>query len=91
MYEVFSPFLASTTWQYRPARDRERFYRALDEVVYNQAFSPEAMVVYIGIKIGAARYDTDFSDAIRRCKSDAQAVRDYLEITGRIQMMETGG
>ena len=91
MYEVFSGFLASTTWQYGPASDRERFFRALDEVVSNQAFSPEAMAVYIGFKIGAARYDTDFSDAIQRCKADAKAVRDYLEVTGRIRIIETEG
>jgi hypothetical protein len=84
MYQVFDEFLASPTWQYRPALDTKRFYEALDQVVWADVFDPEAMAIYIGWKIGASRYDRDFMEAIHRCTTDARAVRDYLKITNRL-------
>jgi hypothetical protein len=85
MYEAFDKFPVVPTWHTTHDLDGERFYRALHQVVKDDAFSPDAMADYMRQKLGVPRGGANnYSDkAIQRYTAAAWAVRDYLAATAR--------
>jgi hypothetical protein len=55
MYEAFDKFLAVPTWHTTHDLDGERFYRALHQVVKDDAFNPDAMADDMHQKLGVPR------------------------------------
>jgi hypothetical protein len=50
MYKVFDKFLASDTWLKSDPFDEKRFYEALSQVVWFDAFNPDEMAAYMQIR-----------------------------------------
>jgi hypothetical protein len=81
MYEVFDFFMGIDTWHTRHDYDLQRFYEALDKVVWSDAFNADSMADYMRSKINVPNDDhvSHFAQQIERCRDDAWAVREFLK------------
>lgn len=84
MYSAFDKFLATGTWHTGHPLDDERFYTALATVVRNPDFNADALGDYMRSAKGVDRDDENhsgLSSAIDRRVTQADAVRDFLNLT----------
>jgi hypothetical protein len=81
MYEAFDTLLTTPTWRDRDSSDEERFYLALDKVVWKDDFEPEDLRQYLRdkAKVPAADEDSEAASAIERYAQDAWAVVDFIK------------
>ena len=84
MYEVFGDFLNTPTWHVRDTPDEQRFYAALNKVVWSDDFEPDDMREYMRgkVKLPANDSDSDAAEAIERYCQDAWAVVDFIKYAG---------
>jgi hypothetical protein len=84
MYQVFDGFIGVDTWHTCHPLDESRFFLALNQVVRDPNFSPDAMGDYFRSKLSRT-YDRDtnpFESAVVHYVSAAWAVRDFLAAIG---------
>jgi hypothetical protein len=81
MYEAMDAFLRVDTWHIGHALDRDRFFKALAQIVREENFNPEEMGNYMRNKLGIDFDDHDSAqaEAINACVSDACAVSDDVD------------
>lgn len=78
MYSVFDAFLDRETWSTLHAMDLKEFNKALSDVVDDPTFSPEAMGDHM-----RQRKNPNYHHAIETLVSNAWAVKEFLDATGR--------
>ena len=80
MYEVFDGFLNAPTWPTRDTTDEERFYSALNKIVWHDDFEPDDLRDYMRgkAKLPAGDEASDKAEAIDRYTQDAWAVLDFI-------------
>jgi hypothetical protein len=86
MYQVFDGFIGTDTWHTGHALDESRFFLALNQIVRDPDFSPDAMGDYLRSKLSAT-YDRDsnpFEPAVLHYVSAAWAVREFLAAIGEL-------
>jgi len=83
MYKVFDKFLASDTWFQTDPFDEKRFYEALSQVVWFDAFNPDEMAAYMQVKKKLSSKDSrsHCACAVRRFATKARAVKDFIKYT----------
>jgi hypothetical protein len=77
MYERLDTFLSTNTWDHLNHDDEMRFFQALDEIVAQDGFNPDAMGEYMATKLGLP--DGTDSAAIDHYVAAAWAVKRYLQ------------
>ena len=91
MYEVLDNFLAIDTWDTRHPFDEQRFYEALDKIVWLEEFNADQMAEYMRGKL-KLRYGDDlsaFEVAVDHYQTSAWAVRDFLRYSETVSKMKT--
>jgi hypothetical protein len=80
MYEVFDSMLSTPTWHTRDTFDEERFYQALNKIVWMDDFEPDDLRQYMRdkAKIAASDDESEKAEAIDRYTQDAWAVVDFI-------------
>jgi hypothetical protein len=80
MYEVFDGLLSTPTWQARDIPDEERFYAALNKIVWSDDFEPDDLRQYMRdkVKVPDSDEESDAAEAIDRYTQDAWAVLDFI-------------
>jgi hypothetical protein len=80
MYEVFDGLLNTPTWQTRDTSDEERFYSALNKIVWADDFEPDDLRQYMRgkAKVPDSDEESDTAEAIDRYTQDAWAVVDFI-------------
>jgi hypothetical protein len=85
MYDVFDGFLARETWRSAHAYDEEAYFVALETMIDDQAFSPEAMGDYFHRKASVPRQPGQPRDtAIQHYVHAAWAVQSYLKAVSNL-------
>jgi hypothetical protein len=81
MYEAFDSFIGMHTWHTNHPLDEQRFYKALNNVVWLDEFSPERMASYMRtkLKIPSDDHESHFAKCIDQLCHDAWAIRDFLK------------
>lgn len=83
MYSAFDHYLGHETWHSNHEYDRQRFLRALREVLDDEGFNADDMGQYMRTKIGIpdSDHESAFARKIAHDVQDAWAIRDYLKMT----------
>jgi len=87
MYEAFDPFLNIDTWHTRHPFDEQRFYAALDTVVWSEEFNPDNMAAYMRSRLNLRQdqRDSPFEPAIAHYTTSAWAVKDFIRYSKTIK------
>lgn len=80
MYEVLDTFLTTDTWHTRHPFDEQRFYEALDKIVWLEEFNADQMAEYMRSKLNLdyADRESDFAKDVGHYQTCAWAVRDFV-------------
>lgn len=89
MYQAFDRWLATDTWHTSHPNDDARFYQALATVVTHDSFNADDMGTYFRTAKDVSRDDADddhFNYVIDKRVTQADAVREYLGVTGGLNL-----